>query len=1101
MNTNSNSCDVYKFVVEYAKSGKSKCKFCNKKIENGLIRFGRQATFKGKYINQFFHLECAFKSFARARVQSNVVTSTDGIKGLEDLTDVDKVRVVNMINSYTSLAQNLALPSNNTCKSTPTLHPPRVQKARKISSSIPKMKVMYTNADQMTSTKFMELKAKVRLYNPTIIAVCEVNLKNGKQRSIQEYHIPGYVLYPVNLNEEKHRGIVVLVREELSNSVLQIEPSVNFEEACVLEIMLRGGNTLIFCCCYRSPTRTNVSDGNNNKLLQLIKSLSSVKRYTHLCVVGDFNMKQIDWKMWNCDNDDESFENQFLECLDECFLFQHIEHTTRQRGSDRPSVLDLVLTNEEHQISEIVYESPLGKSDHSTLVFDYHCYLDFSIPKGRYNFCKGDYAGMLSDSSISEWADITSFSETSSCVEETWQRIKTKILQLRNKYVPFTKPMSMDKWKSKGCVPLAKEVRESIRTKRKQHRLWIASLGSANEDTARLAYVKSRNNAQCHLRKNKRQFEKRIAQSAKTQPRLFWAHTRRKLNTKTGIAPLLNHGNKQNPIAYTDIDKANALQRQFSSVFTDEHGETLPEFPPRTNQTVINIEITNDMVHEFLSKLNTSKSCGPDELHPRILKELKDVISKPIANLLNLSIKQGVVPIDWKLAMITPIFKKGAKNLPENYRPISLTAVLCKMLETFIRRAILEHLKTNKLLSPRQFGFISGRSTLTQLLYYFDTALKDIADGKVVDTIYFDFEKAFDTVPHKRLVHKLTSYGINGKLLEWIENYLTGRKQTVVVNGEQSDEAPVLSGIPQGTVLGPLLFVIYINDLLDNVRSNGLLFADDTKIFRAITCKEDSISLQQDIDMMQDWTDNWLLKFHPGKCHVLTLGRFENIAIAYRYKIRNQEIEHVFCERDLGVHVDSEFSFDEHIAIKTRLANAILGQIRRSFCYLDGKTFTKLYASFVRHHLEYNQSAWAPARKKHINMIERVQERGTKLVDGFKNLSYEERLRKLNLTTLAFRRLRGDMIELYKHIHVYDRETISDTFRLRERVTRKHRFQVLERTPSDGARGPQSKSFYYRSIREWNDLPEDVVMASSVNEFKNRLDSNWKSHRLKYEIN
>ena len=242
---------------------------------------------------------------------------------------------------------------------------------------------------------------------------------------------------------------------------------------------------------------------------------------------------------------------------------------------------------------------------------------------------------MLSDSSMSEWADITSYSETSACVEETWQRIKTKILQLRNKYVPFTKPVSTDKWKSKGCIPLAKEVRESIRTKRKQHRNWIASLGSANEDTARLACVKSRNNAQSHLRKSKRQFEKRIAQSAKTQPRLFWAHTRRKLNTKTGIAPLLKNGNKQNPIAYTDIDKANTLQCQFSSVFTNEQDDTLPEFPPRTNQSVIDIVITNDMVYEFLSKLKTSKYCGPDELHSRILKELKAIISKPIANLLN----------------------------------------------------------------------------------------------------------------------------------------------------------------------------------------------------------------------------------------------------------------------------------------------------------------------------------------------------------------------------------------------------------------------------------------------------------------------------------
>lgn len=952
----------------------------------------------------------------------------------------------------------------------------------------------------MTSSKITELKAKARLYKPLIIAICEVNSKNGKPRAEEEYRIPGYALYYVNLNTEKQRGIIVFVKEELSNSVLQIYSTVKFEEACILEIKLRGGDTLLFCCCYRSPTPSETSDTNNNKLLELIQSLSK-KRYSHYCIIGDFNMKSIEWKNWKCNSGDQSYENRFLECLDQCYLLQHVEHATRQRGSDQPSLLDLVLTNEINQISDIIYESPLGKSDHSTLVFNYHCYYEFSQTRGRYNYHKGDYVGMCSDDSIDGWKiEMTARAETSTDIEELWLMVKNKLFELRSKYVPYIKPSHNQKWMEKGCIPLDTETRNLIAKKRKQHRAWIASLGGPEEDNVRLSYVKSRNRAQVKLRKCKRQFEKEIARKAKTHPSIFWAHTRRKLKTKTGIAPLLSKRDDDSSIVYTDIDKANVLQRQFCSVFTNEPDDELPVFPSRTNQSVTDIEITFEMVNEFLSNINTSKSCGPDELHPRLLKELKDVISIPITHLLNLSVQQGVVPLDWKIAMITPIFKKGAKKLPENYRPISLTAVLCKMLETFIRKAIMEHLKINLLLSFKQFGFISGRSTLTQLLYYLDTALKDIVKGKVVDTIYFDFAKAFDTVPHRRLIHKLSAYGINGKLLAWINNFLTGRKQTVVVNGEKSDEAPVISGIPQGTVLGPLLFVIYINDLLDKVNSDGLLFADDTKIFKAISCKEDALALQHDVDLMQEWSVDWLLKFHPGKCHVLTLGKLENIQIAYRYTIQDQEIEHVFTEKDLGVHIDSELTFDDHICTKTRLANAILGQIRSSFSYLDVETFTKLYISFVRPHLEYNQSVWAPFCKKHINMIEKVQERGTKLVDGFKNLDYGQRLKKMNLTTLAFRRLRGDMIEIYKHVHIYDSDTISDTFCLRSRSSRKHGFQILERAPLDGSTGPQSKSFYFRSIRAWNDLPDDVVTAGTVNDFKNRLDSNWKSHQLKYNM-
>ena len=321
----------------------------------------------------------------------------------------------------------------------------------------------------------------------------------------------------------------------------------------------------------------------------------------------------------------------------------------------------------------------------------------------------------------------------------------------------------------------------------------------------------------------------------------------------------------------------------------------------------------------------------------------------------------------------------------------------------------------------------------------------------------------------------------------------------VVVNGAESDEAPVSSGIPQGTVLGPLLFVVYINDLLDAVHSNGVLFADDTKIFNTISCKEDALLVQKDIDSMQRWSTMWLLKFHPDKCHVLTLGKIENISVAHRYTIDGTEIEHVFSEKDLGVYIDSELLFDEHIATKVRLANAILGQIRRSFSYLDGPTFVKLYICFVRHHLEYAQSVWAPRFKRLVSLIEGVQKRGTMLVDGFKDLEYNERLRLLGLETLSYRRLRGDMIEVFKHFHVYDRSTITDTFSPRECVTRRHKFQLREYVPSDGSRGAQHNSFYYRSFRTWNDLPANVVNAETVNEFKNRLDAVWQNHPMKFE--
>ena len=242
-------------------------------------------------------------------------------------------------------------------------------------------------------------------------------------------------------------------------------------------------------------------------------------------------------------------------------------------------------------------------------------------------------------------------------------------------------------------------------------------------------------------------------------------------------------------------------------------------------------------------------------------------------------------------------------------------------------------------------------------------------------------------------------------------------------------------------------------------------------------------------------------KWTVDKCHVITLGKLENIMYTNRYKIGDMELEHVFEEKDLGITVDADLSFDEQICSKVSKANQIMGLIRRSFANLDTKSFIKLYTALVRPHLEYGQSVWSPHLKKHQDLIEKVQIRATKQVDGLHNLQYSERLKLLNLPTLAYRRLRGDVIEMHKHFRMYDEEIIADSFQRKVRANRGHNLQIYERRAKDGTRGVQHNSFYFRTARLWNQLPEDVVNAPTINSFKNRLDKCWNDLPMKFLYN
>ena len=346
----------------------------------------------------------------------------------------------------------------------------------------------------------------------------------------------------------------------------------------------------------------------------------------------------------------------------------------------------------------------------------------------------------------------------------------------------------------------------------------------------------------------------------------------------------------------------------------------------------------------------------------------------PLASLVSSSIDTGHIPHEWKDGKITAIFKKGNKHCPNNYRPVSLTSVACKILESIIKDNLISYITANKLLSPAQFGFTKGRSTILQLIHMMEDWTKEVDNGKSIDCIYLDFRKAFDSIPHKRLLEKVKAFGIPDETSTWIENFLCGRRQCVNINGVVSDWTEVTSGIPQGSVLGPMLFILYINDLPECIKSKCLLFADDTKAYtateRSMNANNSREELQRDLDELASWSDKWLLGFNQEKCK--TLKVCQQSEDHWTYKMGDVILAETKEEKDEGVYMDKNLDFKHHVYTTTMKANKLVGLIRRSFKHLDGSIFSKLFKAIVRPYLEYGNTIWFPHLKYLMDEVEDV---------------------------------------------------------------------------------------------------------------------------------
>ena len=595
-----------------------------------------------------------------------------------------------------------------------------------------------------------------------------------------EISIDSYEIFPESFPLDMTRGTVIYIKKHLK--AVEIHFDSDFSESSWVKIKLKGSDCLLCGCIYKSPSCSAV---NENNLRNLLKEISDKHQFSHILVVGDFNYSDINWNNWSTGKDNSEL---FLECLRDCFWFQHVQEFTRYRHNQQPSILDLIITNEEDMVLGLEFLSPLGASDHKVLTFKFQCYCSYTNTSStHYNYYKGDYELIRKELNI-DWVEELGDND----VNIMLKRFMDRIYKAQEKFIPRSRPFPR-----KGTIPLCKTTVEAIKRK---HRLWTRYLESRDERSYK-SYVKARNKVKWLVRKEKREKEKGIVKSSKSNPKIFWKYVNSKRKTSSGIGELHIQKDCSIFVADTDADKAEVLSDFFSSVFTREPNGDIPSLNKRSFVSESSDGyFDRETVRRLLVNINISKSQGPDQLHPKLLYELSSIICEPLSIVFNKSYNSGVLPDEWKKGQITALFKKGDKKEPANYRPVSLTSVVCKIFEKLIRQRIIDHMNRNNLFSSKQFGFIGGRSTSLQLLTVLDKWTEILDNGGTIHAIYMDFMKAFDKVPHKRLIKKLQAYGISQKMCTWIENFLYNRKQRVQVNGCFSNWAEVTSGIPQGSV-------------------------------------------------------------------------------------------------------------------------------------------------------------------------------------------------------------------------------------------------------------------------------------------------------------
>ncbi|XP_072043470.1 uncharacterized protein [Amphiura filiformis] len=917
---------------------------------------------------------------------------------------------------------------------------------------------------------------------PDIVFGSETWLKPDKHNG--EIFPPDYNVFRKDRNDG-WGGVLLAIHTSLVSHQLDIKPDAEIVAAKIIN----GKQSIILGALYRPPsTKQDYMEALNKAIEDICLSNPN----TAVWIAGDANLPDIDWPT------DQVIGHQYPKALNESFLrIQLIARVGLEQLVDFPtrldSILDIVVTNRPSLVNRC--EGLPGVSDHDIV------YLDMNVQAARqkpvkhkiFLWKRADFDAIRSETKL--WAeDFISTHSTDTPVSVLFAGLTL-----------FSDMFYFDLLSEKIQGFLEKTLEESIPSKLSSSRFnqpWFSTATKracrrkarafkkarkTNKQRDWLRYRRLKKESQTVCRQTYSNYLTNIICSDPGNNKRLGALIKARRCDQAGVAPL-----KEGNLLHSDpLTKAGILNRQFSSVFTNDVTTVLPDLPPGLHPPMSDIEVNCSGVIKLLRNLKAHKATGPDGVPAMLLKQIAEEIAPAITLLFQASLDQGSVPPAWKKALVVPVFKKGCRSLASNYRPISLTAILCKLCEHIVHCAVIKHLNINNILTDSQHGFRKRRSCDSQLIVTIQDLAKGLEEKTQTDLILLDFAKAFDKVSHRLLVHKANHYGIRGSTLLWIQDFLSGRTQQVVVDGKTSSPTKVTSGVPQGSVLGPLLFLVYINDLPACVKnSTTRLFADDCALYKQIKSARDATLLQEDLDALQRWESTWLMKFHPSKCKVVRVTNKRKPTCA-TYSIRGESLEVVPSSKYLGLTIDSKLSFNEHADVTCKKANSTRAFLSRNFHHCSRRIKEATYMTYVRPIVEYAAAAWDPHTQRNIKKIEQVQRSSARYVTGSydRHTSVTSLLKDLQWPSLENRRLQYRLSMLYRiRFNLVDIDW-KDYLQEAKSRTRGHnsRFWLPYCSTQQFA-----SSFFQRSSRDWNKLEKDPADFRSLDAFKLALRDSTK---------